>query len=75
MKIVGKDGNAVLVDMEREENGVPLGVVVRGTVVSPMLPMDRFTDFGLYDQDVKPGERDRVLQRVKDAKPALGVAL
>ena len=76
MKVLGRDGNAILVDMEQTENGVRLGVVVRDErEVSPLLPLEQLDAGGLYDQEVKPGVRDRVLARVQAAQPELGVVI
>lgn len=50
-RVVGRDGDRVLVDLDREQRGVPLGAVVLDSgAVSPALPLDAFDAAGKYDQ-------------------------
>lgn len=51
---------------------MPVGCIVLDGTVSPALPLEKLAEAGLYDQDTKPGERDRVLERVRKADPQPG---
>ena len=67
-RVIGRDGDRVLVDLGVTQRGVPLGAVVLddGTV-SPALPVERFAEAGLYDQ---PAD-DTALDTVGDPPPGL----
>jgi hypothetical protein len=69
-KVIGRDGDRVLVDLDEEQHGVPLGAVVLDDGrVSPALPVDAFDAAGLYDQE-EP-DPSGVVRRVGNPPPGL----
>ncbi len=64
-KVIGRDGDRVLVDLDQQQHGVDLGAVVLDDGrVSPALPLERFVEAGLYDQPEPDPEA--VLRKVGD---------
>ena len=78
MRIIGSDGSAVLVDLERttRSTGVPLGCTVetaangRATIVTPALPLDKLAEAGLWDQPVDDTRAAAVRRKVEADPPA-----
>lgn len=74
MKVIGRDGRRMLVDLERTENGVALGCVVDGpSTVSPALPLEQLDAAGQYDQPFTQQEADVALALARDANPELEI--
>ncbi len=69
-KVIGRDGDRVLVDLDEQQDGVELGTTVAddGTV-TPALPLLAYDAAGLYDQPVLNPEE--VLRKV--GNPACGL--
>ena len=69
-KVVGRDGDRVLVDLDTTQRGVDLGAVVLDDGrVSPALPLLAFDAAGKYDQE-EP-DPDGVLGKVGEPPPGL----
>ena len=65
MRVIGQDGRAILVDLERVEGRVEYACVVIGEAVSPPLPLINFLEAGTHDLPVDADEAQRVLAYVR----------
>jgi len=69
-RVVGRDGDRALVDLDQEQRGVPLAAVVLDDGrVSPALPLAAFAAAGQYDQPEPDPEQ--VLGKVGNPPPGL----